>query len=230
MDITPNLLVTPTNTVVGSPFYKYRSMGRCPSPPVWGCYELNCNDMNIPLPPSPVTVVTPMESEQDATAPAPQDPASAVTNDSSADAALGDDAQKSPSPEVTQENQESSDENCGDYARPKLDKGKGREVLVDLPPTPVPVTLEQCTPSTPSSRMTRRSARTRQRTPKFQPILTIRSSHGWVWNQDLFVPHYMKDRYTSYPPDQPSTDGPNVEYDCIGITLTQEDLTIVVPP
>jgi hypothetical protein len=124
-----------------------------------------------------------MESEQDATAPAPQDPPSAVTNDSSTDAALGDEAQTSPNPQVTQDAQESPDENCGDYTAPKLDKGKGREVLVDLPPTPAPVTLEQCTPSTPSSRMTRRSTRARQRTPKYQPILTIRSSHGWVWNQ-----------------------------------------------
>jgi hypothetical protein len=34
----------------------------------------------------------------------------------------------------------------------------------------------------------------------------------------------------SYPPEQQQTEGPGVEYDCVGITLTADDLTQVLPP
>jgi hypothetical protein len=30
-----------------------------------------------------------------------------------------------------------------------------------------------------------------------RPILTIQRSQGFVWNQDLFVPPYIKDRYVA---------------------------------
>jgi hypothetical protein len=157
---------------------------------------------------------------------------------------------------------------CGRPTLSKIDKGKGREVLIDPTssstepiststptPIPTPVSNEQtnetvCTPPTPSSR-TRRSRREKERghRPKYQPILTIRSSHGWLWNQDLFVPHYMKDRYTTFPPDPyhghpsahpshshsgSSSNGiqtpAGVEYDCVAIALTAEDLEQMLPP
>jgi len=36
-----------------------------------------------------------------------------------------------------------------------------------------------------------------------RPILTIKSSQGFVWNQDLFIPSYIKDRYymSTSPPN-----------------------------
>jgi hypothetical protein len=106
---------------------------------------------------------------------------------------------------------------CGRPTLSKIDKGKGREVLLDptssstepistSTPTPIPTSdaTEQanetvCTPPTPSSR-TRRSRRDRERghRPKYQPVLTIRSSHGWLWNQvrgplRLYYPKKLND-------------------------------------
>ncbi|KAJ7834128.1 hypothetical protein B0H14DRAFT_3110049 [Mycena olivaceomarginata] len=43
----------------------------------------------------------------------------------------------------------------------------------------------------------------RERVYTLRPILTIQRSQGFVWNQDLFVPPYIKDRYLA------STSPPN---------------------
>ncbi|KAJ3487263.1 hypothetical protein NLJ89_g11730 [Agrocybe chaxingu] len=49
----------------------------------------------------------------------------------------------------------------------------------------------------------RRQRKKRQRMYTLRPILTIQRSQGFVWNQDLFVPPYIKDRYIA------STSPPN---------------------
>jgi hypothetical protein len=147
--------------------------------------------VNIPLPPSPVPIIISMDSES------PQDPQvldadqgaaetimasdSLPAVDADADALLGDKPQLVESP---QEPQETRDESCStDCGRQKIDKGKGREVLPDSPQSPASSADQQCVPQTPSSRISRRAQRTQRRGPKYQPILTIRSSHGWIWNQ-----------------------------------------------
>jgi hypothetical protein len=58
-------------------------------------------------------------------------------------------------------------------------------------------------PSPPSPSVSKQSPkreRRRARRPVYnpRPILTIHKSQGFVWNQDLFVPPYIKDRCT-YP-------------------------------
>lgn len=40
----------------------------------------------------------------------------------------------------------------------------------------------------------------RIREPVYRPILTIRRSEGFVWNQDLFLPSYIRDRYIATSP------------------------------
>ncbi|TFK34605.1 hypothetical protein BDQ12DRAFT_689561 [Crucibulum laeve] len=56
----------------------------------------------------------------------------------------------------------------------------------------------------PESEPKRRTRRKKQQ-PVYtlRPILTIHRSQGFVWNQDLFVPPYIKDRYVA------STSPPN---------------------
>jgi hypothetical protein len=56
-------------------------------------------------------------------------------------------------------------------------------------------------PSPPSPSVSKQSPkreRRRARRPVYdpRPILTIHKSQGFVWNQDLFVPPYIKDRCT----------------------------------
>ncbi|KAG9124175.1 hypothetical protein FRC07_012586 [Ceratobasidium sp. 392] len=48
-----------------------------------------------------------------------------------------------------------------------------------------------------------RRRKERVREPVYRPILTIRRSEGFVWNQDLFLPSYIRDRYVATSP--PST-------------------------
>jgi len=49
----------------------------------------------------------------------------------------------------------------------------------------------------------RRQRKKRSQVYTLRPILTIQRSQGFVWNQDLFVPPYIKDRYVA------STSPPN---------------------
>ncbi|CAE6441051.1 hypothetical protein RSOLAG1IB_01299 [Rhizoctonia solani AG-1 IB] len=44
----------------------------------------------------------------------------------------------------------------------------------------------------------------RVREPVYRPILTIRRSEGFVWNQDLFLPSYIRDRYVATSPNSSS--------------------------
>lgn len=59
-----------------------------------------------------------------------------------------------------------------------------------------------------------------------KPILTIKSSQGFVWNQDLFVPSYIKDRYyMSTSPPNPSHAIPMLASSCD--TLNDYELDVV---
>ncbi|KAF8442161.1 hypothetical protein L210DRAFT_3535928 [Boletus edulis BED1] len=51
----------------------------------------------------------------------------------------------------------------------------------------------------PEAEAPKRNHRKRDRRPThtLRPILTIQKSQGFVWNQDLFVPPYIKDRYVA---------------------------------
>ncbi|KAG6372248.1 hypothetical protein JVT61DRAFT_8050 [Boletus reticuloceps] len=51
----------------------------------------------------------------------------------------------------------------------------------------------------PEAEAPKRHHRKRDRRPThtLRPILTIQKSQGFVWNQDLFVPPYIKDRYVA---------------------------------
>jgi len=74
----------------------------------------------------------------------------------------------------------------------------------------------------------------RARAPECRPILTIHRSQGFVWNQDLFVPSYIKDRYvtSTSPPGEScisltnplSANSPNpYDVEVVEIRLTEDD-------
>ncbi|CAE6468642.1 unnamed protein product [Rhizoctonia solani] len=46
--------------------------------------------------------------------------------------------------------------------------------------------------------------RKQRREPVYRPILTIRRSEGFVWNQELFLPSYIRDRYIATSPNSSS--------------------------
>ncbi|KAF9262425.1 hypothetical protein L218DRAFT_960240 [Marasmius fiardii PR-910] len=61
----------------------------------------------------------------------------------------------------------------------------------------------------PEHESERTSKRRQHRRPQhavrpLRPILTIHRSQGFVWNQDLFIPPYIKDRYVASSPPNSS--------------------------
>lgn len=108
------------------------------------------------------------------------------------------------------------DEDENDAERRLLEKreGKKKEVVDAQDARTVPVAEEKANAATKHKHKKRRSKRRPAPEVRYgtlratswanrwaltvfdfgRPILTIRSSQGFVWNQDLFVPPYIKDR------------------------------------
>jgi len=77
----------------------------------------------------------------------------------------------------------------------------------------------------------------------YRPILTIKHSQGFVWNQDLFVPAWQKDRYlcSTSPPSAagqsvPPTSsymnggmGMDYEVECVEIRIREGELDSIIP-
>jgi len=93
---------------------------------------------------------------------------------------------------------------------------KGKQKAVEPP-------KEELVPAQP-----RKTRRKRKAIPisATKPILTIKSSQGFVWNQDLFIPSYIKDRYyMSTSPPNPTHAIPMLASSCD--TLNDYDLDVV---
>ncbi|KAA1467142.1 hypothetical protein DENSPDRAFT_926378 [Dentipellis sp. KUC8613] len=164
-----------------SPFFRRRPLGRAPSPPTWACYEqihaasdfdpeFSCSDSDDDE-----------HSEDDAPAPphAHDDEHSDSDSESEGEAVVGMDVDEPGDAE----------KKAADHAhRVRAAKDKGKQRAVEPEPAPAPV------PVRPSRR---RERQRRQPSIALRPILTIQRSQGFVWNQDLFVPPYIKDRYVA---------------------------------
>ncbi|EIN03966.1 hypothetical protein PUNSTDRAFT_139009 [Punctularia strigosozonata HHB-11173 SS5] len=94
--------------------------------------------------------------------------------------------------EVDNMDMDEAGDSAGDQSNSKDIKGKQR--AVDPEPQSPPKAKKQDNKRKP-----------RQPVFNLRPILTIQKSQGFVWNQDLFVPPYIKDRYIA------STSPPNAD-------------------
>ncbi|KAI8980124.1 hypothetical protein BD414DRAFT_579726 [Trametes punicea] len=148
-------------------FFRRRTYGRAPSPPTWACYEQIPYDDDY----------SDSESETNSCSEDEEDYEN-VASDGERPGAVNE--PRSPQLDGDMELDE------GDEAMPsdkvaELNKDvKGKQRAVE----------SQC-------ESPKRERRKKQRQPVFtlRPILTIQKSQGFVWNQDLFVPPYIKDRY-----------------------------------
>jgi len=96
-------------------------------------------------------------------------------------------------------------------------------------------------PEPESPKRQHRQKKPRQPVYTLRPILTIQRSQGFVWNQDLFVPPYIKDRYaiSTSPPNSSgfistSTSSPNsgidnYEVEVVEIRVNEGDLDQIIP-
>ncbi|KAI4521764.1 hypothetical protein EV122DRAFT_258148 [Schizophyllum commune] len=119
------------------------------------------------------------------------------------------------------------EEDADDEARARaLREAKGKQRAVQPDPEPSP--------------RRRRHPRRREPIQALRPILTIQRSQGFVWNQDLFIPGYMKDRYiaSTSPPGSgfvsssvsSSTSALNeYEVEVVEIRVRDDELKRIIP-
>ncbi|KAF7424546.1 hypothetical protein PC9H_009853 [Pleurotus ostreatus] len=158
-----------------------RTIGRASSPPTWACYE------QIPYEEdgySDSASESCSEDEEDYGRGVAVDHSSDSEEDQSQTVRRDDAGHDIDSMDMDEE----GDEVARKLAVAQKDaKGKQRAVNAECSPV----------------RRHHHPKRQRQQVITLRPILTIQKSQGFVWNQDLFIPPYIKDRYVA------STSPPN---------------------
>lgn len=166
-----------------SSYFRRRLIGRASSPPTWACYEQIPYDDEE----DEDDDYTDSQSEDNSCSEDGEDYARPSSNDPDGDRIeRQDDTQNME----IDHNACDGDDKCNNektgsppplQSLPKKDL-KGKQRAVDPEPEP-----------------TKRRHRRKERRPThtLRPILTIQRSQGFVWNQDLFVPPYIKDRYVA---------------------------------
>ncbi|KAF8645861.1 hypothetical protein AX16_007519 [Volvariella volvacea WC 439] len=161
-------------------YFRRRTIGRAASPPTWACYE------QIPYDDEDDYSESGSEScsEDDEDYAHSQDNQRHDDSDSEeSDNERPDDKKDNPRDGNNEDGQDDIDMDIDDEAvKEKTAQNtkdvKGKQRAVDPEPTPK-----------------RHRRKRRQPLYTLRPILTIQRSQGFVWNQDLFVPPYIKDRY-----------------------------------
>ncbi|KAJ3571987.1 hypothetical protein NP233_g3392 [Leucocoprinus birnbaumii] len=218
------------STAANSYYFQRRTIGRAASPPTWACYEeipydddddytSSCSeeeeeeedscsedDEEYRNRNSSLTESN-SNSQQQQQQPPPQSDSEQSENglkvnsitttgstgvggnnahDDDIDMDMGDDSAVKTSPATPA----IEDTSAAEKEAQKKKDIKGKQRAVDPEPEPT------------RGRRHRKKER-RQATYTLRPILTIHRSQGFVWNQDLFIPPYAKDRYVA------STSPPN---------------------
>lgn len=176
-----------------SSYFRRRIIGRASSPPTWACYEQipydNDDDDDDDYSDSQSEDISCSEDGEDCGRRSGSDP----DGDSQCRRGVEERQDDTQNMEIDQSacegdnkndsNNEKTDSTSSPILPPLLKKDiKGKQRAVDPEPEP-----------------TKRRHRRRERRPThtLRPILTIQKSQGFVWNQDLFVPPYIKDRYVA---------------------------------
>jgi len=213
-------------TAANSYYFRRRTMGRAASPPTWACYEQIHNEDDSDSDCSDSNSDSCSEEDENFKSPGiPQSPPSGHRQ------SMTDSDDNEQTIAVSRTHQDidmdmdvdTSDEKMSGSAveRQKVVKGKQRAIE----PEPVP----------------KRQKKKRNSVYTLRPILTIQRSQGFVWNQDLFVPPYIKDRYvaSTSPPNSrgfvstsvPSTNSAITDYEVevVEIRVQEGELDNIIP-
>ncbi|OJA12771.1 hypothetical protein AZE42_07913 [Rhizopogon vesiculosus] len=162
----------PTPTSPYSSYFRRRTIGRASSPPTWACYEqIPSDDEDDDYNESPSEDESCSEDGEEY----------AHHHDSDGDHAVNSERQDdTQNMEIDRVDHVADDEKNAAKLFKKDMKGKQRAL-------------------DPDQESAKKHYRKRERRPTYtlRPILTIQKSQGFVWNQDLFVPPYIKDRYVA---------------------------------
>ena len=212
-----------------APFhFRRRAPGRAASPPTWACYEQ-----------------IPYDDDDDYSE---SDSESCSEDDEDYRKPLNNNDSRSQDSQATESDSEDSVDHAADAIRPPHEAAQDssshsedeREEGARHPAQPVKVDIKgkQRAVDPPVLETPKHQRRRRQRRSSFnlRPILTIQRSQGFVWNQDLFVPPYIKDRYvasTSPPtrggPISCSGAGDNYEVEVVEIRISEGELQRIIP-
>ncbi|EDR04044.1 uncharacterized protein LACBIDRAFT_295136 [Laccaria bicolor S238N-H82] len=213
-------------TAANSYYFRRRTMGRAASPPTWACYEqIRYDDEDY----SDSCSDSCSEDEEDYSG-------SAAAADSGVRQSRGDMSDDAEDvvvhPTTTQDNSSDIDMDMGDGDEAKKHQKdqiqqkdvKGKQRAIE-----------------PEPESPRRQRKKKQQVYTLRPILTIQRSQGFVWNQDLFVPPYIKDRYvaSTSPPNSrgfistsaSSTNSALTDYEVevVEIRVQEGDLDDIIP-
>lgn len=190
--------------------FRRRAIGRAASPPTWACYEQIRDD------------------EDDFS-----DSGSESCSEDEGDyarAAMGHDSDSEDSDDVV-----TSDQQVDDVAH-------DMEMDVDAEGAAAGVGMAESdaagsdkTPDVkgkqraiePEQASKRRHRKQRPQVYTLRPILTIHRSQGFVWNQDLFVPPYIKDRYVASTSPPNSTGFISTSASSTNSALTDYEIEVV---
>ncbi|KZT39988.1 hypothetical protein SISSUDRAFT_1044770 [Sistotremastrum suecicum HHB10207 ss-3] len=209
---------SPSSSPESCTSFRRRSCGRAHSPPTWAWYEQihpDCDEDSL--------------SGSDEDSGSDDEESNAASGDNSA---LPQTAQssrpESTAPEVDIMEIDGISESSESKSIPSSSELKGKQRLVDSDESPEPSVKKQ--------------RRRKQRHPiyNYKPIVTIMSSQGFVWNQELFVPSYIKDRYraSTSPPSSFGSSAPSFstcdfrqdgEIEVVEIRVTGKELDNIIP-
>ncbi|KAJ7820795.1 hypothetical protein B0H13DRAFT_1660765 [Mycena leptocephala] len=192
--------------------FRRRTIGRAASPPTWACYEQIHGD----------------EDEDDHDEDDFSDSASdGSDDDEDAGGESGDGEEHRPAGanvedgvahdmemDVDAEGPGAGDEPSSEsQTQTAAQAAKGKQRAVDPAPAP------------PKRRPRKKQPRSHVYT--LRPILTIQRSQGFVWNQDLFVPPYIKDRYVASTSPPNSTGFISTSVSSTNSALTDYEVEVV---
>ncbi|KAI1797194.1 hypothetical protein LXA43DRAFT_1089083 [Ganoderma leucocontextum] len=151
-------------------FFRRRPIGRAPSPPTWACYE------QIPYGDD----YSDSASDNDSCS-EDEDDYEHARSDPERPVSAGD----ARSPQID-----------GDMEIDEGDEPMSSEKIVEMKKKDVKG-KQRAVEHFESPKREHRKKQRQQPVFTLRPILTIQKSQGFVWNQDLFIPPYIKDRYVA---------------------------------
>ncbi|KAK0222879.1 hypothetical protein EDD85DRAFT_860085 [Armillaria nabsnona] len=166
-------------------YFRRRTIGRAASPPTWACYEQ-----------------IPYDDEDE-------------YSDSGSESCSEDEEDYSHAHEHLSDSEDDHDHRGAPMSENRADDSLDMDMDIDEENTEAAAMKKVATSQKdvkgkqkaiepePEPAKRRHRKRERQHVYTLRPILTIQRSQGFVWNQDLFVPPYIKDRYVA------STSPPN---------------------
>ncbi|KAJ7035342.1 hypothetical protein C8F04DRAFT_1098948 [Mycena alexandri] len=187
--------------------FRRRTIGRAASPPTWACYE-QIHDGE--------------DDEENDDEGEFSDSGSDESDDDGTGGESGDSADRPTGADVEdgvahdmEMDVDADSTGAGEDVEPAqtpAQAAKGKQRAVD--PVPAPA---------------KRRPRKKQQRPVYtlRPILTIHRSQGFVWNQDLFVPPYIKDRYVASTSPPNSTGFISTSVSSTNSALTDYEIEVV---